>query len=121
MSLSKQIKREGDILSPLLANIFLHCVLGYCFDGWEKRYCISKCIIIHYTDDGVRRFQQQPGSQRCLAALRRSGERDDRLRRSVVSLIVQVWIGAGAAGNGGSVPRYSKDTPEAWHATARGR
>ena len=44
---------QGSILSPLLANIFLHYVLDIWFDKTVKRYVDGYCEIVRYADDFV--------------------------------------------------------------------
>ena len=60
---------QGGILSPLLANIFLHYVLDLWFDWWRRRYGSGRCIIIRYADDFILGFEQESDARKCLAAL----------------------------------------------------
>ncbi len=60
---------QGGVLSPLLANIFLHYVLDLWFDWWRRRYCRGRCIIIRYADDFLLGFEQESEARECLRAL----------------------------------------------------
>jgi group II intron reverse transcriptase/maturase len=44
---------QGSILSPMLANIFLHYVLDVWFEEIVKRYTRGYCEIVRYADDFV--------------------------------------------------------------------
>jgi RNA-directed DNA polymerase len=66
---------QGSVISPLLANIYLH----YCFDLWAERWRRQEAhgdmIIVRYADDLVVGFQQGGGARRFLDAMRgRLGE-----------------------------------------------
>ena len=63
------------MISPLLANIYLH----YCFDLWAERWRRQEAhgdmIIVRYADDLVVGFQQEGDARRFLDAMRdRLGE-----------------------------------------------
>jgi RNA-directed DNA polymerase len=66
---------QGSVISPLLANIYLH----YCFDLWAERWRRQEAhgdmIIVRYADDLVVGFQQEGDARRFLDAMRdRLGE-----------------------------------------------
>jgi len=48
---------QGGIVSPILANIYLHYALDLWFDGVVKRACRGKAILTRYADDCVPRRQ----------------------------------------------------------------
>lgn len=60
---------QGAILSPMLANLFLHYVLDLWFHQWRRRHCRGKCIIIRYADDFILGFENESEARACLAAL----------------------------------------------------
>ena len=60
---------QGGILSPLLANIFLHYVLDLWFHWWRQRHCNGRSIIIRYADDFILGFEHESEARQCLAAL----------------------------------------------------
>ena len=46
---------QGAVISPLLANIYLHYVLDIWAHQWRKQQARGECYIIRYADDGVPR------------------------------------------------------------------
>jgi RNA-directed DNA polymerase len=50
---------EGGVVSPILANIYLHHGLDLWFEGVVKPYCRGKVLLIRYADDFVCAFQYQ--------------------------------------------------------------
>jgi len=63
---------QGAVLSPLLANVFLHYVFDLWIDQWRKRHATGDCIVIRYADDFVIGFEHEADARACLEAL---GER----------------------------------------------
>jgi len=61
---------QGGNLSPLLANIYLHCVLDLWFDDIVKKHCQGETDLIRYADDFVVCFQYQSEAQWFFQALR---------------------------------------------------
>jgi len=61
---------QGSVISPLLANIYLH----YCFDLWVnvwRRKCArGEVVVIRYADDTVLGFQYRTDADRFLVNLR---------------------------------------------------
>jgi RNA-directed DNA polymerase len=60
---------QGAVISPLLANVFLHYVLDLWVHQWRTRQARGDVVIVRYADDFVMGFQYQEDAQRCLAAL----------------------------------------------------
>ena len=50
---------QGAVISPLLANIYLHYVLDLWVNQWRKRYARGDVYIVRYADDFVIGFQFQ--------------------------------------------------------------
>ena len=48
---------QGAVISPLLANIFLHYVLDLWVQQWRKRHARGDIYIVRYADDFVMGFQ----------------------------------------------------------------
>ncbi len=42
---------QGAVISPLLANIYLHYVLDLWAHQWRKRNARGECYIVRYADD----------------------------------------------------------------------
>lgn len=60
---------QGAIISPLLANIYLHYVFDLWSHQWRKRKASGEILIVRYADDAVLCFQHQQEAQRYLEAL----------------------------------------------------
>ena len=66
---------QGAILSPLLANVFLHYVFDLWINQWRNRHAQGDMIVIRYADDFVIGFEHEAAARACLEALRgRMGE-----------------------------------------------
>lgn len=61
---------QGAVISPLLANIYLHYVLDLWAHQWRKKHAAGEVIVIRYADDSVFGFQTERTAHRFLAALR---------------------------------------------------
>ena len=61
---------QGAVISPLLANVFLHYVLDLWINQWRGRYARGDVIVIRYADDFVMGFQYRGEAERCLRAIR---------------------------------------------------
>ena len=55
---------QGAVVSPLLANIYLHYVLDLWVQQWRKRYAMGEVIIVRYADDFVMGFQYRQDAER---------------------------------------------------------
>jgi RNA-directed DNA polymerase len=62
---------QGAVISPLLANVYLHYVLDLWVNQWRKRHARGSVIIVRYADDFVMGFQHRDDAERCLRELRR--------------------------------------------------
>lgn len=60
---------QGAVISPLLANMFLHYILDQWVNNW-RRNCRGDVIIVRYADDFVMGFQSYQDAIRCLRELR---------------------------------------------------
>ena len=61
---------QGAVLSPLLANVFLHYVFDLWINQWRKRHVRGDKIIVRYADDFVVGFEHEAEARACLGALR---------------------------------------------------
>jgi group II intron reverse transcriptase/maturase len=66
---------QGSVISPLLANVFLHYVFDLWANQWRKRYARGSVIMVRYADDFVVGFQDRGDAERFLRELRRRFER----------------------------------------------
>ena len=60
---------QGAVLSPLLANVFLHYVFDLWINQWRKRHAKGECVVIRYADDFVIGFEHESDARACLEAL----------------------------------------------------
>lgn len=60
---------QGAVISPFLANVYLHYVLDQWITDW-RRPCRGDVIIVRYADDFVMGFQHRDVAERCLRDLR---------------------------------------------------
>ena len=58
------------MISPLLANIYLHYVFDLWVDAWRRRYAQGEVMVIRYADDNVLGFQRRADAERFLEELR---------------------------------------------------
>ncbi len=66
---------QGAVISPLLANIFLHYVLDLWVHQWRGRHAHGDVLIVRYADDFVVGFEYRFEAERFLSEL------TDRLAR----------------------------------------
>jgi RNA-directed DNA polymerase len=66
---------QGAVISPLLANIYLHYVLDLWVGAWRKEKARGDMIVVRYADDFVLGFQHREEAERLLGALRARLER----------------------------------------------
>jgi group II intron reverse transcriptase/maturase len=69
LSFSESGSPQGGVISPLLANIYLHYVLDEWFEKQVKPLMRGKCRLIRYADDAVIVFQQKHDAQRVMDVL----------------------------------------------------
>jgi hypothetical protein len=60
---------QGGVISPLLANIFLHEVLDVWFERDITPRLKGRAVLIRYADDAVLGFSQEEDARRVLAVL----------------------------------------------------
>lgn len=61
---------QGAVISPLLANIFLHYVYDLWAQAWRKRRATGDMIVVRYADDSVAGFQNRREAMQFLSDLR---------------------------------------------------
>ena len=61
---------QGAVISPLLANIYLHYALDLWAHQWRQRHATGDVILVRYADDSVMGFQHEGEARRFLAAMR---------------------------------------------------
>jgi len=71
---------QGSVISPLLANVYLHYVFDLWAERWRRREATGDMIMVRYADDIVVGFQHESDARRFWDAMR------DRLREFSLSL-----------------------------------
>jgi RNA-directed DNA polymerase len=61
---------QGSVISPLLANVYLHYVFDLWAERWRRREATGDVIIVRYADDIVVGFEQEADARRFRDAMR---------------------------------------------------
>src|ERR671918_1657991 len=61
---------QGSVISPFLANVYLHYVLDLWVTHWRKHHAQGDVIVVRYADDFVMGFQHRLEAERCLQELK---------------------------------------------------
>jgi group II intron reverse transcriptase/maturase len=61
---------QGAVISPLLANIYLHYVFDLWVNAWRKKHARGDVIVVRYADDTVLGFQDAEEADRFLEDFR---------------------------------------------------
>src|SRR5579863_1795048 len=61
---------QGAVVSPLLANVYLHYVFDLWVEAWRKRVARGDVIVVRYADDLVVGFQNRADAERFLVEFR---------------------------------------------------
>src|SRR6478735_3468143 len=62
---------QGSVISPLLANLYLHYVLDLWAERWRRQEAHGDMIVVRYADDLVAGFEHEDDARRFLDALRK--------------------------------------------------
>src|ERR1022692_3106344 len=71
---------QGSVISPLLANLYLHYVLDLWAERWRRREATGDMIIVRYADDFIVGFEHETDARRFLDEMR------ERLGKFALSL-----------------------------------
>jgi group II intron reverse transcriptase/maturase len=66
---TKEGTPQGAVISPLLANLYLHYVLDLWVEAWRKKVARGEVIAVRYADDGVLGFQYREDAEKFLKEL----------------------------------------------------
>ena len=72
---------QGSVISPLLANVYLHYVFDLWANRWRHREATGNVIIVRYADDFIVGFEHEHDARRFWTAVR------DRLEEFSLSSI----------------------------------
>jgi len=61
---------QGSVISPLLANVYLHYAFDLWVDAWRKKWAQGEVVVVRYADDVILGFQYQTDADRFLDNLR---------------------------------------------------
>ena len=70
VTISERGTGQGSVISPLLANIYLHYALDLWADRWRRREAKGDVIIVRYADDAIVGFEHEADARRFLEAMR---------------------------------------------------
>ncbi|ENZ8614977.1 TPA: group II intron reverse transcriptase/maturase, partial [Klebsiella pneumoniae] len=62
---------QGAVISPLLANIYLHYVFDLWAHQWRRRYATGNVVMVRYADDIVIGFDKRYDARRFRIAMQR--------------------------------------------------
>src|SRR5450759_931205 len=71
---------QGSMISPLLANVYLHYVFDLWADRWRRREATGNRVMVRYADDSVVGFERETDARRFWDEMR------ERLREFSLSL-----------------------------------
>src|SRR5712691_11347402 len=80
VSVSDRGTGQGAVISPLLANIYLHYALDLWAERWRRHEATGDMIIVRYADDFIVGFEHEADARRFLDAMR------ERLEEFALSL-----------------------------------
>ncbi len=61
---------QGSVISPLLANVYLHYVFDLWAERWRRREATGDMIMVRYADDLIVGFQHETDARRFWDAMR---------------------------------------------------
>ncbi len=67
---AKRFHPQGNVVSPLLANVFRHYVYDLRVNHWHKYHARGHLIVVRYADDAVVGSERADDAQRFLMVLR---------------------------------------------------
>jgi len=60
---------QGAVISPLLANVYLHYAFDLWVKWWRKKFAFGEVLVVRYADDFVMGFQHRNEAERFLKEL----------------------------------------------------
>jgi RNA-directed DNA polymerase len=61
---------QGAVISPLLANVYLHYVFDLWVEAWRQKVASGEMIVVRYADDLMVGFEQRADAERFLSEFR---------------------------------------------------
>ena len=62
---------QGAVVSPLLANVYLHYAFDLWIEAWRQKVATGDVIVVRYADDLVVGFENRTEAERFLEAFRK--------------------------------------------------
>jgi RNA-directed DNA polymerase len=75
VNVSERGTAQGAVISPLLANIYLHYVLDLWAEQWRRRTATGDMIIVRYADDFIVGFEYEGDARSFLDLMRERFEK----------------------------------------------
>jgi RNA-directed DNA polymerase len=112
LNVSEKGTGQGAVISPLLANIYLHYGLDQWAEGWRRHKATGDMIIVRYADDFIIGFEHESDARCFLDAMR------ERLGKFALSLHSEktrlIEFGRYAARNASGVGSASRRPSISW-------
>jgi RNA-directed DNA polymerase len=70
VSVSEKGTGQGSVISPLLANVYLHYAFDLWAERWRRREATGDMILVRYADDFIVGFQHESDARRFLDEMR---------------------------------------------------
>jgi len=67
---AKEGSPQGAVISPILANLYLHYALDQWVQAWRNRRVDQEMIVVRYADDAVLGFRTREDAEEFLEQLR---------------------------------------------------
>ena len=67
---TKEGSPQGAVISPVLANLYLHYALDLWVEAWRKKQARGDMIIVRFADDAVLGFEHREDAEQFLEQLR---------------------------------------------------
>jgi RNA-directed DNA polymerase len=71
VNVSEMGTAQGAVISPLLANIYLHYALDQWAERWRRREATGDMVIVRYADDFIIGFEHEVDARRFLDEMRK--------------------------------------------------
>ena len=71
MTVSDKGTGQGSVISPLLANLYLHYAFDLWAERWRRREAAGNMIIVRYADDLIVGFEHETDARRFLDEMRK--------------------------------------------------
>ena len=65
---TKEGTPQGSVISPSLANLYLHHVLDLWAEAWRKKVAKGDVMVVRYADDSAPRAQRAEEGPMCVTA-----------------------------------------------------